>query len=123
MGQGLSCRGSHEHGLFRAVQHGDLDTVAALLHTHPSLMNHTTVYDHHSPLHIAAANGQIQVPLSSFSISSHAISQFGIRFHSFFSLNPKYLSLSLFLSVLMFFSFFSFSANCCRFYHGFWMDL
>ncbi|XP_014520416.1 putative E3 ubiquitin-protein ligase XBAT31 isoform X1 [Vigna radiata var. radiata] len=61
MGQGLSCRGSHEHGLFRAVQHGDLDTVAALLHTHPSLMNHTTVYDHHSPLHIAAANGQIQV--------------------------------------------------------------
>ena len=66
MGQGLSCRGSHEHGLFRAVQHGDLDTVAALLQTHPSLMNHTTVYDHHSPLHIAAANGQIQVPFCLF---------------------------------------------------------
>ncbi|KAK7262448.1 hypothetical protein RJT34_30021 [Clitoria ternatea] len=61
MGQGLSCRGSHEHGLFRAVQHGDLETVAALLQTHPSLLHHTTVYDHHSPLHIAAANGQIQV--------------------------------------------------------------
>lgn len=69
MGQGLSCRGSHEHGLFRAVQHGDLETVAALLHTHPSLMNHTTVYDHHSPLHIAAANGQIQVPYCFFPFS------------------------------------------------------
>lgn len=62
MGQGgLSCRGSHEHGLFRAVQHGDLKTVSTLLQTHPSLLNRTTVYDHHSPLHIAAANGQIQV--------------------------------------------------------------
>lgn len=62
MGQGLSCRGSgHEHGLFRAVQHGDIGTVAALLETHPALMHHTTVYDRHSPLHIAAANGQIQV--------------------------------------------------------------
>ncbi|CAL5211443.1 unnamed protein product [Lathyrus oleraceus] len=61
MGQGLSCRGSHEHGLFRAVQHGHLQTVVALLQTHPSLIHRTTVYDHHSPLHIAAANGQIQV--------------------------------------------------------------
>lgn len=61
MGQGLSCRGSNEHGLFRAVQHGDLETVATLLHTHPTLMHRTTVYDHHSSLHIAAANGQIQV--------------------------------------------------------------
>jgi hypothetical protein len=61
MGQGLSCRGSHEHGLFRAVQHGDLQTVSTLLKIHPSLIHRTTVYDHHSPLHIAAANGQIQV--------------------------------------------------------------
>ncbi|OIW08623.1 hypothetical protein TanjilG_03299 [Lupinus angustifolius] len=61
MGQGLSCRGSHEHGLFHAVQHGDFETFATLLETHPSLMNHTTVYDRHSPLHIAAANGQIQI--------------------------------------------------------------
>ncbi|XP_057449167.1 putative E3 ubiquitin-protein ligase XBAT31 [Lotus japonicus] len=61
MGQGLSCRGSHEHGLFRAVQHGDLQTVSTLLQTHPALMHRTTVYDHHSALHIAAANGQIQV--------------------------------------------------------------
>ncbi|CAL0329137.1 unnamed protein product [Lupinus luteus] len=61
MGQSLSCRGSHEHGLFRAVQHGDLETFATLLETCPSLMHHTTVYDRHSPLHIAAANGQIQI--------------------------------------------------------------
>ncbi|OIV99385.1 hypothetical protein TanjilG_17195 [Lupinus angustifolius] len=61
MGQGLSCRGSHEHGLFRAVQHGDLETFATLLETCPSLMHRTTVYDRHSPLHIAAANGQIQI--------------------------------------------------------------
>ncbi|KAE9620497.1 putative transcription factor C2H2 family [Lupinus albus] len=61
MGQGLSCRGSHEHGLFRAVQHGDLETFATLLDTCPSLMHRTTVYDRHSPLHIAAANGQIQI--------------------------------------------------------------
>lgn len=68
MGQGLSCRGSHEHGLFRAVQHGDIETFATLLDTHPSLMQHTTVYDRHSALHIAAANGQIQVK---FSFSFH----------------------------------------------------
>jgi len=69
MGQGgLSCRGSHEHGLFRAVQHGDLKTVSTLLQTHPSLLNRTTVYDHHSPLHIAAANGQIQVQILSLYI-------------------------------------------------------
>ncbi|XP_061360693.1 putative E3 ubiquitin-protein ligase XBAT31 [Gastrolobium bilobum] len=61
MGQKLSCRGSHEHGLFRAVRHGDLETVATLLQTHPTLMHHTTVYDNHSALHIAAANGQIQI--------------------------------------------------------------
>lgn len=61
MGQGLSCSGSNEHGLFTAVQHGDLSTVRNLLITDPSLLHHTTVYDRHSPLHIAAANGQIEV--------------------------------------------------------------
>ncbi|KAJ4965428.1 hypothetical protein NE237_017277 [Protea cynaroides] len=47
MGQGLSCRASDEHGLFRAVQIGDLDTVTALL-------------ERLSALHIAA-NGRIEV--------------------------------------------------------------
>ncbi|KAE9600643.1 putative transcription factor C2H2 family [Lupinus albus] len=62
MGQGLSCRANHnEHGLFTAVQHGDLQTVSSLLQTDPSLLHHTTLYDRHSTLHIAAANGQIQI--------------------------------------------------------------
>ncbi|KAF7805464.1 putative E3 ubiquitin-protein ligase XBAT31 [Senna tora] len=61
MGQGLSCTGSHEHGLFTAVQHGDLVTVTNLLQRDPTLLHHTTVYDRHSALHIAAANGQIEI--------------------------------------------------------------
>ncbi|XP_061358622.1 putative E3 ubiquitin-protein ligase XBAT31 [Gastrolobium bilobum] len=61
MGQGLSCRSSHDHGLFTAVQHGDLQIVTTLLETDPTLLHHTTLYDRHSPLHIAAANGQIEI--------------------------------------------------------------
>lgn len=61
MGQGLSCRASHEHGLFSAVQLGDLETVEALLEREPTLLHHTTVYDRQSALHIASANGRIEV--------------------------------------------------------------
>ncbi|KAK7272075.1 hypothetical protein RJT34_28457 [Clitoria ternatea] len=61
MGQRLSCSGNHDHGLFTAVQHGDLQFVTTLLDSHPSLLHQTTLYDRHSPLHIAAANGQIQI--------------------------------------------------------------
>ncbi|KAL1298503.1 putative E3 ubiquitin-protein ligase XBAT31 [Arachis ipaensis] len=62
MGQGLSCRaGNHEHGLFTAVHHGHLLTVTSLLDHDPSLLHHTTVYDRHSPLHIAAAKGHIHI--------------------------------------------------------------
>lgn len=61
MGQGLSCRASDEHGLFSAVQFGDLETVEALVERDSSILRHTTVYDRHSALHIAAANGQIEV--------------------------------------------------------------
>ncbi|CAL0324242.1 unnamed protein product [Lupinus luteus] len=62
MGQCLSCRVNHnEHVLFTAVQHGDFQTVTTLLQDDPSLLHHTTLYDRHSPLHIAAANGQIQI--------------------------------------------------------------
>lgn len=68
MGQGLSCRGSHEHGLFSAVQFGELETVEALLERDPALLHHSTVYDRQSALHIASANGQIEVgSLISFS--------------------------------------------------------
>lgn len=62
MGQGLSCRGNHDHGLFTAVQQGDLQIVTALLEQDPTLFHQTTLYDRHSALHIAAANGQIEVP-------------------------------------------------------------
>ena len=66
MGQGLSCGVSHEHGLFSAVQVGDLESVESLLARDPSLLHQTTVYDRHSALHIAAANGQIEVVFSVF---------------------------------------------------------
>lgn len=61
MGQGLSCAGSNEQGLFRAVQVGHLKTVEDLLERDPALLHHATAYDHHSVLHIAAANAQVEV--------------------------------------------------------------
>ncbi|KAA8543895.1 hypothetical protein F0562_021928 [Nyssa sinensis] len=61
MGQGLSCRTTHENGLFTAVQFGDSDTVQTLLERDQTLIHQTTVYDRHSALHIAAANGQIEI--------------------------------------------------------------
>ncbi|THG04413.1 hypothetical protein TEA_029261 [Camellia sinensis var. sinensis] len=64
MGQGLSCAANYEHGLYTAVQFGDLETVENLLQRDPTLINQTTVYDRHSSLHIAAANGQIEIIVS-----------------------------------------------------------
>ncbi|KAJ6715905.1 HOMEOBOX PROTEIN WARIAI [Salix koriyanagi] len=60
MGQGLSCAASQEHGFFTSVQLGELDTVNAMLERDPSLL-HQTTYDSQYPLHIAAANGQIEI--------------------------------------------------------------
>lgn len=61
MGQGLSCGASQEHGLFTAVQFGDAEMVGALLDRDASLLHQTTAYDRQSVLHIAAANGQIEI--------------------------------------------------------------
>lgn len=61
MGQGLSCGASQEHGLFTAVQFGDSEIVGALLERDSGLLRQTTAYDRQSVLHIAAANGQIEV--------------------------------------------------------------
>ncbi|XP_076939137.1 putative E3 ubiquitin-protein ligase XBAT31 [Bidens hawaiensis] len=61
MGQGLSCRIQDEHGLFTAVQFGDLESVKMVLDRDPNIIRETTVYDRHSALHIAAANGQIEI--------------------------------------------------------------
>ncbi|KAL3829126.1 hypothetical protein ACJIZ3_017928 [Penstemon smallii] len=61
MGQGLSCKAGEEQGLFCAVQSGDLETVEAALKRDSTLIHHSTLYDRNSPLHIAAANGQIEI--------------------------------------------------------------
>lgn len=61
MGQGLSCAATQEHGFFSAVQSGDLDAVKTMLERDPSLIHQTTAYDRQSALHIAAANGRIEV--------------------------------------------------------------
>ncbi|XP_047332353.1 putative E3 ubiquitin-protein ligase XBAT31 [Impatiens glandulifera] len=62
MGQGLSCAvGQEQHGLFTAVQFGDLEALRILLERDADLIHQTTVYDRHSALHIAAANGQIEI--------------------------------------------------------------
>nr|GLL30997.1 putative E3 ubiquitin-protein ligase XBAT31 [Ipomoea trifida] len=61
MGQELSCRPREEQGLFSAVQGGDVEMVEAVLQRDPSLVRRATVYDRHSALHIAAANGHIQI--------------------------------------------------------------
>ncbi|XP_027342152.1 putative E3 ubiquitin-protein ligase XBAT31 isoform X3 [Abrus precatorius] len=61
MGQSLSCSATHDRALFTAVQQGDLQILSSLLEAHPSLLHQTTLYDRHSALHLAAANGQIQI--------------------------------------------------------------
>ncbi|KAE8728006.1 putative E3 ubiquitin-protein ligase XBOS31 [Hibiscus syriacus] len=61
MGQGLSCGANQENGVFSAVKVGDIETVESLLKREPNLLYHKTVYERHSALHIAAANGQIEI--------------------------------------------------------------
>ncbi|KAL7085153.1 hypothetical protein ACP275_14G264000 [Erythranthe tilingii] len=61
MGQGLSCASSEEQELFSAVQSGDTDIFQAILERDSTLIHHSTTYDRNSPLHIAAANGQIEI--------------------------------------------------------------
>ncbi|KAL4558245.1 hypothetical protein LXL04_036443 [Taraxacum kok-saghyz] len=88
MGQGLSCRIPDEHGLFTAVQFGDLEIVKTVLERDPSLLQQKTVYDRHSALHIAAANGQIEVR--------------GLRFHDFSVRNlVLYSDIDIILSMLL----------------------
>ncbi|RWW08231.1 hypothetical protein GW17_00028346 [Ensete ventricosum] len=62
MGQGMSCAGSsYEHGFFSAVQDGHLETVRRAIDEDPSLLRGATIYDRLSALHIAAANGRVEV--------------------------------------------------------------
>ncbi|KAG6535753.1 hypothetical protein ZIOFF_000780 [Zingiber officinale] len=62
MGQGVSCASSSfEHDFFSAVQAGKLDVVDCFLREDPALLHRTTIYDRLSALHIAAANGCLEV--------------------------------------------------------------
>ncbi|KAL2502852.1 putative E3 ubiquitin-protein ligase [Forsythia ovata] len=61
MGQGLSCGQFHENDLFVAVQTGELETVEAMADENPNLLTVKTIHGKLSALHVAAANGQIEV--------------------------------------------------------------
>ncbi|XP_072974598.1 E3 ubiquitin-protein ligase XB3-like isoform X1 [Typha angustifolia] len=62
MGQGQSCRSSsHEQEFFKAVKTGDLETVESFLRKESSVPQRTTRFNRQSPLHIAAANGRLEV--------------------------------------------------------------
>ncbi|KAG5583904.1 hypothetical protein H5410_044338 [Solanum commersonii] len=62
MGQKLSCgQQSNEHGLFIAVQNGEVEKVEAMVDEHPNVIRLTTVRGKFSALHVAAINGQIEV--------------------------------------------------------------
>jgi len=62
MGQELSCgERRRESGLFHAVQDGELELVEAMVEAHPSVLELTIGYGRLSALHVAAANGRIQV--------------------------------------------------------------
>lgn len=66
MGQGLSCAESNEHPLFSAAQNGEVESVEAMVDEEPSVVDRTTARGKLSALHLAAANGQIQVGLMCF---------------------------------------------------------
>lgn len=73
MGQKLSCvQQPHEHGLFSAVQNGELEKVEAMINEDPNVLHITSVRGKLSALHVAAANAQIEVGFS-FSWKKNAI--------------------------------------------------
>lgn len=68
MGQTLSCRQNHENALFIAVANGDLEVVEAMVNEDSTVLEQTLGHSKLSPLHVAAANGRIEVD-SEFSLS------------------------------------------------------
>lgn len=74
MGQGLSCGlGRADNFFFATVQGGDLQTFLGMVEKHPELLNRVTVYERLYPLHVAAANGRVEVGFFSYStISSYS---------------------------------------------------
>ena len=60
MGTGKNCR--KDNALFHAVAHGKQKVVKAMVEEDPNVLKHTTGDDDKlSPLHVAAANSQVQV--------------------------------------------------------------
>ncbi|KAJ3676417.1 hypothetical protein LUZ60_003829 [Juncus effusus] len=72
MGHGVSCaRPSHEAEFFRCVQSGDLDAVQGALSLQEDLAHRCTAYGRLSPLHIAAANGCLELLSLMLDLSVH----------------------------------------------------
>lgn len=63
MGQGLSCGAREGSGLFSAVRNGEVELLEAMVEADPSVLEETSGYGRLSALHVAAANGWIEVRL------------------------------------------------------------
>lgn len=63
MGQGLSCGGRDDHGFLGAVGDGDVDLVEAMVEEDPGVLERTGRNGRLSALHLAAADGRIEVGL------------------------------------------------------------
>ncbi|KAJ7950345.1 E3 ubiquitin-protein ligase XB3-like [Quillaja saponaria] len=61
MGQKLSCGVHHENGLFSAVEDGEFELVEAMIEEDPSVLEQTSGHGRLSALHLAAANGRIEI--------------------------------------------------------------
>lgn len=61
MGQGLSCGETRESGLFEAVENGDLEVLEDMVEADPSVLEQRKGHAKLSAMHVAAANGQIEV--------------------------------------------------------------
>ncbi|KAK7387081.1 hypothetical protein VNO78_27579 [Psophocarpus tetragonolobus] len=63
MGQAQSCKQGHrgKANLFPAIANGELEVVKAMVEKDPTVLKHTTGKHKLSPLHVAAASGQLQV--------------------------------------------------------------
>ncbi|CAM8925781.1 unnamed protein product [Rhodiola kirilowii] len=61
MGQTVSCSGDYDGHIFDAVKYGDKDYLQSLMKAHPTRWGITTPFLRNSLLHIAAANGHIEI--------------------------------------------------------------
>ncbi|GAB2234051.1 hypothetical protein Droror1_Dr00003288 [Drosera rotundifolia] len=61
MGNTMSCSPSHETGLFKAVESGDLETVKRLIGNEMPMLDQRGVFYRDSVVHVAAKHGKIDV--------------------------------------------------------------